>query len=125
MGDEAPPIDEDEDEDADGADDDDLDLNPEIAKFEDLAFAWCQAQRVLETIGQLRDPVSKEDRRNILKHLELEVDRGTLAAVGHVLIADANTEDDAIEAMARVAPLVVELRAMLPLARRLLRRAPR
>ena len=122
SGDDAdPPIDEDEDADDEG-DLDDLDLNPEIQKFEDLAFAWGQAQRVLELIGQLPDQASTKDRRKLLKQLEVEIARGTLSAVGHVLIADSNTEDDGIDAMARVAPLVVELQAMLPLGRRLLRR---
>jgi hypothetical protein len=111
--------DEDEDEDED---EDDLDEDPEVAKFEDLAFAWGQAKRLLDAIGQFPDPVSAEDRRKLLERLEQEIDRGTLAAVGHVMIADADTEDAGIEAMARVAPLVVELRAMLPLGRRLLKR---
>lgn len=107
----------DEDEDADDFEDD-----PEAAKFEDLAFAWRQAKHVLDLIVQVSFEATTPDRKALLDRLELEINRGILAAVGHVLISDSNTEDDGIEAMARVAPLVVELQAMLPLGRRLLRK---
>lgn len=67
-------------------------------------------QRDAKKSGTLR----RRARREFLEAVDETIDRGTLAAVAHVMYADALTEAEGIAAMARVAPMVVELQAVRP-----------
>ncbi len=65
--------------------------------------------------------IRRNVRRQFLEAVDETIDRGTLAAVAHVMFGDAESEQEGIAAMARVAPMVVELQAARPKVYRLLK----